>query len=403
MTRIEKYIRDNIGKAVCYECEDTDQKYGLPYPYSVPTVGERFHSMYYWDTYFTNLGLIALGDIAQAKNNIDNMAYLVERLGYMPNGNAYRVANRSQPPFLGLMVRDILIFVDDIEWERKMYSVLSREHAFWISNRSAQNGLQHYGTDVPTELQEGYAKRFCDRVGIENLPEQRSILANSFLAQAESGWDFCARFELAGPDYCAVDLNALLWATETVLATLAKHIENGEENAWLKTAERRASLMREILLDENGVFRDRNAKTQKFSPVFSVASLFPLFVGMANKNEAENTVKMLPLLMHKHGVAPCERTDDGKNFQWGAPNGWPCLQAVTSTGLERYGYDEQAKDIGVNYINLVESVFDKTGALWEKYNLDTGTSDTINEYEMPEMLGWTAGTYLYFLRKYGNL
>jgi len=401
MTKVERYIRDQIGKAVCYEPEDNDQKYGLPYPYSVPTVGKRFHSMYYWDTYFTNLGLLALDDITQAKNNVDNIASLIERLGFMPNSNAYRHQNRSQPPFFGLMVRDILEYVDDLDWKKKIFFVLSREHEFWIKNRSAQNGLQHYGTDVPLEWEEQFAKRFCERVGIENNPQQRKLLANSFLAQAESGWDFCARFELAGSDYCAVDLNALLWASEMVLSRLAEHIGNGEEKIWMQRADQRASLMRKILIDDNGVFRDRNAKTECFSPVFSIASFFPLFVGMANETEAESTVKQLPLLAYPYGIVPCEKINDGKCFQWGAPNGWPCLQMIVSAGMERYGYDTEAKKVGTSYIELVEKVFEQTGALWEKYNLATGNCDAVNEYEMPEMLGWTAGTYLYFLRKYG--
>ncbi len=47
---------------------------------------------------------------------------------------------------------------------------------------------------------------------------------------------------------------------------------------------------------------------------------------------------------------------------------------------------------------MVENVFASTGALWEKYNLDTGSNDAVNEYEMPEIFGWTAGAYLYFKR-----
>lgn len=40
-------------------------------------------------------------------------------------------------------------------------------------------------------------------------------------------------------------------------------------------------------------------------------------------------------------------------------------------------------------------VFEKTGCLWEKYNVVEGSINVTNEYEMPAMMGWSAGVYLY--------
>ena len=59
---------------------------GLPAPFSVPQAqGRTFMDLFYWDTYFTNLGLLSLGDIQQAKNNVDDILYLIDKYGYMPN------------------------------------------------------------------------------------------------------------------------------------------------------------------------------------------------------------------------------------------------------------------------------------------------------------------------------
>jgi alpha,alpha-trehalase len=33
--------------------------------------------------------------------------------------------------------------------------------------------------------------------------------------------------------------------------------------------------------------------------------------------------------------------------------------------------------------------------LWEKYNAVTGTTDVVNEYKMPPMMGWTAGVFVF--------
>ena len=39
--------------------------------------------------------------------------------------------------------------------------------------------------------------------------------------------------------------------------------------------------------------------------------------------------------------------------------------------------------------------FKKTHNLWEKYNVVEGNINVSNEYEMPTMVGWTAGTFVF--------
>ncbi len=397
MNAVISYIKENIGKAICSNIEDTPSQFGLPYPYSVPTVGARFHAMFYWDTYFTNLAHIALGQITQARHNAENFVALIDRLGYIPNGNRPGLADRSQPPFFALMLRDIFAETRDTAWLEKMYPALVREYEFWMRERNTDRGLAHYGCAVSPALEERYARAFCERTGIPYSSETQKGIAENFLAQAESGWDFNARFELCAQDYCAVDLNSLLWAVEDQLSRFAEVLSKVEDaSKWRAAAELRASRMRSFLKDENGVFWDRNDKTGELGHVFSAASLYPLFVGMAAPEEAEAARGMLPKLLHAWGVAPCEVISGGIPYQWGAPNGWPCLQVVASVGMRNYGFTAEADKIAGLYTDMVERVFEKTGALWEKYNVDSGTSDALNEYDMPEMLGWTAGAYLFF-------
>ena len=74
----------------------------LPYPYIVP--GDRFREIYYWDSYFTMLGLQADNQIETIRNMIDNFSYLIDTLGFIPNGNRTYYLGRSQPPFYAAMV-----------------------------------------------------------------------------------------------------------------------------------------------------------------------------------------------------------------------------------------------------------------------------------------------------------
>jgi alpha,alpha-trehalase len=54
----------------------------LPYPYIVP--GGRFREVYYWDSYFTMLGLKESGEIEMIDNMVKDFAYLIDNYGHIP-------------------------------------------------------------------------------------------------------------------------------------------------------------------------------------------------------------------------------------------------------------------------------------------------------------------------------
>ena len=81
---IKKYVDKNLPLCIRQNTEDDGPRYGLPYPYLVPSATDMFQEMYYWDTYFANTGLILWGNVELAKNNVDNLLYLLERFGICP-------------------------------------------------------------------------------------------------------------------------------------------------------------------------------------------------------------------------------------------------------------------------------------------------------------------------------
>src|SRR5215472_4741992 len=56
----------------------------LPKPYVVP--GGRFREIYYWDSYFTMLGLAESGRQDLLANMVRDFAYLIDTYGHVPNG-----------------------------------------------------------------------------------------------------------------------------------------------------------------------------------------------------------------------------------------------------------------------------------------------------------------------------
>ena len=131
--------------------------------------------------------------------------------------------------------------------------------------------------------------------------------------------------------------------------------------------------------------------TLKLSPVRSAASFFPYFVGMCNADTGVDA--LLDALELPFGLQAAEPVA-GTAFQWGDQNGWACLQLVAVEGLLRVGRRADALRIAEKFVHTVEQTFTQTGKLFEKYNVQKGNADAVSEYGTPEMMGWTAGTYL---------
>ena len=109
----------------------------LPHRYVVP--GGRFNEMYYWDSYFTMLGLQTSGQRELLRQMCDNFAFLVERYGHIPNGNRSYYLGRSQPPFFALMVE--LLVDDEGGGAYSTYrAALQKEYDFWMAG-SEQLGV----------------------------------------------------------------------------------------------------------------------------------------------------------------------------------------------------------------------------------------------------------------------
>lgn len=396
--KIKQFIAENMDKCICEQTEDSGTIIGLPYPYTVPTTAGAFRELYYWDTYFINVGLLLTKQYKQARNNIDDMLYLVHKYGFMPNGSRTFYLDRSQPPFLSMMVRDYYEATGEKVWLADAYDALTKEHHYWMTNRICENGLNHYGYRMQDQDNiVNYSRDYRGRTQ-NQFPEISDVdLSSNFIAQAESGWDFNPRFDSMAHHYAAADLNSLLWALENNMAHFAGVLENGEQSKWKTLADERRNKCNSFLWnEEKGAYLDRDATTGRWSRVFSAASFYPLMVGMTSTEKAAKTFAHLSEIEFGHGISSTEKqTVVPGSYQWAFPNGWPCLQYVVAKGLKNYGYHQDALRVAKKYVSMVDRVFDETGNLWEKYNVEDGSIRVNNEYEMPAMMGWTAGVYLY--------
>ena len=396
--KILKFIKNHWKDCIRIRKEDDDDVIGLPFPFTVPCRKDDMQIFFYWDTYFMNRGLLKSGSKEIAKNNTDNFLYLVEKYGFVPNGNRTFFLNRSQPPYLSMIVKDIYLEFKDKNWLFDAYRLLEKEYSFWMDKRITETGLNRYFTHADkNEVIEFFDNEMVRRLNLnKNGENDKYIMGRNWLAEAESGWDFTPRFEEKCGDFNPVDLNCNLYLYELNFAFFSEILKLDEKEKWLKRAEKRKELINRFCWSEKmGLFLDYNFETKKHSKVRTLASFHPLWTGLASKEQALLTLKCLNLFENEFGLTACEKCNSRYIYQWDYPNGWPPLHFATVEGLLTYGFFEDANRIAAKYVNVICRNFEKTGDLWEKYNVVDGTIDVQDEYKMPAMMGWTAAVFIY--------
>jgi alpha,alpha-trehalase len=397
--RITKdYIDHHWEDTVRVSREAMPDEISLPYPHTVPSTDPTMWLFFYWDTYFTNLGLIRQGRVPQARNNAENVLHLIETIGLVPNISVRIALSRSQVPVAAVLFDELHRLAPDRAWLERVYAAITKEYGFWIAQRSSPTGLAANNTNAdPITLADFYHVIKHRLRDIPDDPVERMVYLKHKMAECEV-WDFNPRFNQRCADFNAVDTNAVLFQVETIAAGWADELgKSVEATRWRERAAARKQRIDRYLWDgEKGFYFDYDWVHQKRGSVVSAAPYFALWTGVCSDEQAAALVRNLPLIERAHGLITCaEGSNTSVNtYQWDAPNAWPPLQAAAILGLSRYGYHAEARRISEKYILTCARNLESSGQLWEKYNVLSGGIDVADEYKMPPMMGWTAGTFL---------
>ena len=389
----------------------------VPNPYIVP--GGRFSETYYWDSYFTMEGLIASGMHDMAKNMIENFSFLIDSVGFVPNGNRNYFLGRSQPPFFAVMVD--LLADGDPDVIVDYFPALLREYQFWMdgegklgANQRAYRRvvrmpdgevLNRYWDDYPQPRPESYKEDWELAESVEGDPE---TLFRHIRAACESGWDFSSRWfpqggslrEIKTAHIVPIDLNSLLYYLEVTLAKgFDRQGEIDQGKAHLDRAIARREAILKYLWDENeGYFVDLDWKTNTSTGVLSMAGAYPLFFQIALNSQAEAVAKVLSNQFLKPGGYVSTLNDTGE--QWDSPNGWAPLQWIAFRGLKNYGYLDRAREGAERWVRLNRKVYKHTGKMVEKYNvMDTTLLAGGGEYPLQDGFGWSNGIAIKLIKE----
>ena len=392
----------------------------LPRPYIVP--GGRFNEIYYWDSYFTMLGLKASGETQLIRDMCDNFAHLIDRYGHIPNGNRTYYLSRSQPPFFAAMV-ELLASIDGPSVYERYREALRTEYEFWMEGaQSLSNGRAHRrvvrladGTLLNRHWDERAAPRdesYREDVETARISgRDREEMYRHLRAGAESGWDFSSRWfkdsrtlaSIHTTDFAPIDLNALLYQLEMTLARAFEASSASTARAFRIAAQNRQRAIQRLLWNETlQAFTDYNWRTSAVSERLSAATVAPLYFGLATPQQAKAVAGTLRTkLLAAHGL---NTTSVTTGQQWDAPNGWAPLQWMGIEGLRRYGESELAANIAARWVEQNLAVFRKTGKLVEKYDVTSADAAAGGgEYPLQDGFGWTNGVLRALLERYPDL
>ncbi|HKV80451.1 MAG TPA: trehalase family glycosidase, partial [Candidatus Sulfotelmatobacter sp.] len=431
----------------------------LPNPYVVP--GGQFNEMYGWDSYFIILGLLRDNRLALAKGMVDNFFFEIEHYGGVLNANRTYYLTRSQPPFLTSMILAVYNAEkasghDDKAWLEKAYAYARTDHEQWISplHLAGDTGLSRYfdrdGGPVPEilddpshyyrEVAEYFLMHPGDNHGqmvrvsarpptlvtgqiyslfvcgskvktvadTKDCKEERVALTPDFYkgdrSMRESGFDVTFRFGSYGDEthnYAPVCLNSLLYKTELDLAEMSNLLgKTPEAEQWKQKAALRGTKIDKYLWDAKAaLFYDYNFQTRTRSSYDFATTFYPLWAGLATKEQANAVAAKLSRFEEPGGLAT-SRKESGA--QWDYPYGWAPLQLLAVEGLRRYGYAADADRISYKFLSMILEDFEIEKHIREKYDVVARESVTHIRagYATNQIgFGWTNGVFLELLHE----
>jgi alpha,alpha-trehalase len=423
----------------------------LPKPYVVP--GGWFNEMYGWDSYFIQLGLLADGRVELARDMTDNMLFEVEHYGGVLNANRTYYLTRSQPPFLSRMIGDVLAVPGAFKSEAERHAWLVHAYPLAVANyhiwtrpehRAGDTGLARYFDlgqgPVPEMRDSTYYRSVIDRVLAhpEKDPgylvkaaehpdaaeaarlkttscdiEASSVCAGAWSqgyrlsadyylgdrAMRESGFDTNFHFGPYGGTthhYAGVGLNSLLYRYERDLHDFALQLGKvAEARQWAAAAAARKAAMDKYLWQpDRGMFMDYDFTAGTASAQPYVTTYWPLWAGLASKAQAAALEKQLAVIERKGGLS---MDDLGSGAQWDEPFGWAPTNWLAISGLDAYGFHDDARRLARKFMATVDTGFAHDGTIREKYNMALGNADvkiTAGYTTNVIGFGWTNAVYL---------
>lgn len=327
-------------------------------PIICPSTTTYSRGIWLWDTGFQVMGLVSGKEkaIELAKNQIRVMVENQHSDGRIPrevwaDGPRFFGMGVQAPGILSLAALEIYRVTGDWFFIEEIYDRLRKNHEWFERN-----------TDP-------------DRDGLYTW------------SGADSGWDSSPRWDqkVSG----AVDLSCWMYLDRVLLAEMSSILgKEGMATAYHSRAKQTAQRIQRWMWDAtDGLFYDVGPGPRAIR-IKTPASFFPMFVGIASKEQASRMVEALtdPKTFWTRYPVPCAAQDVpgfNPNKYWKG-NVWVNLNWIVIQGLRRYDYHRLADELSGRTLDLIM----QHPVSQEYYNPLTGEGLGAKYY------GWTAALFI---------
>jgi alpha,alpha-trehalase len=360
----------------------------------------------------------------------DNFLYEIRNYGKILNANRTYYMTRSQPPFLTEMLLAVYERTHDRKWLDDSVPAIEAYYRYWTSEPhfTPGTGLSRYfdlgegpAPEVIAAERDPQGRTHYDLVKqyfrTHRVPDYNAgdyydsahdqltpLFYKGDRSMRESGFDPSDRFGPFSVDiihYNPVCLNSLLYVMELQTADIMHTLGRiADEAVWRKRATDRASVVNRLMWDESdGLYYDYDFVHQRRRKYPFLTTFYPLWAGIASRQQAARVVHALPLFERSGGL---QTSTNQSGNQWDAPFGWAPLELLAIQGLRRYGYNRDADRISTEFLSLVLEQYRKTGMIVEKYDVVRRSAELGGEirfgYRSNEAgFGWTNAAFTVLL------
>jgi alpha,alpha-trehalase len=350
--------------------------------------GGFFKWFFYWDSYFTLIGLVVQGKWQLAREIVEGFLAEIEEFGLVPNYNSPEsvCSSRSQSPYLTSAIREVYPSINELAWLARAVRAATTEYqGYWLAEpHLTEIGLSRY-IDVG------------ENGGCQTVPD-----TPHYRAISESGWDNTPRFGADATHVVPVDLNCQLFRYELDLAEFSEWLgKKDEAKVWRTRADQRRELINRYLWDEaSGFFWDYDLRMRERlrDTPRSLASFVSLWAGVASEDQAVRVVEHIPVFEYDHGLVACEKGWDDET-EHNYPTGWPYSHWYVCSGLRAYGFDDEASRIAMKWLRLIAYEFAQTGVIRERHNVVDRGAPVPGRYPPQRGFAWTNGVFAALLAR----
>ncbi len=350
-------LRDRKLIARCYDTlmsnvYEEGEYLWSPYRCTSPGKG-AFKGIWNWDSAFHAMGFSRI-DPTLAKENIIGFLKFQREDGLLPDvifENGRIVSTFTKPPVFAYAVEKVYKSEPDLDFLKEVYPYLVKNEKFWVEQR-CYKGLFFYDADNKDTPDYNQRVRF------------------------ESGWDNSVRWDNGITEYWAIDLNCFMVMFYRSMRFIANELGKKRDFAkWKRRELTLTSLIQTKMWKKNIGFFDVNRYTGELSEVCTPASFMPLFIKIANQEQAE----IMNILAEQkfEGKMPTVSFDN-ENYStdyWRGPT-WLNVAYFAAKGLKNYDF-KIADTIKENILDMCDK--EKNG-IFENYDSKTGKGLCCNRF-----------------------